>query len=188
EFLFSDHQDPPDQSLSIGDFLVTPGSVGSKPHCRERRFHRIGGAQVDPMICRKAIEGHHPLPVAVEGFDRVGAELMIAGRRTDRAALAPTFDSRCPLSMASNTLRPFRKAPTITGSAALVSSSPAFTYRPSAQAYTTSELSSFRLRQASYSSCHFARSRSIEEADSGAPSPSNLRKASSKSPWASPCR
>src|SRR6202035_535664 len=96
--------------------------------------------------------------------------------------------ARCPLSIANTTLRPSRKAPTITSSAALLSSRPALTYRPSAQAYTTSRLSSRRLRHPSNSSCHFARSRSIDEAESGAPSPSSPRNASSKSPWASPWR
>ena len=75
-----------------------------------------------------------------------------------------SFDSRCPLSIASTTLRPSRKAPTITSSAALLSSSPAFTYRPSGQGYTTSRLSNRRLRHVSYSNCHFARSRPIDHA------------------------
>src|ERR1019366_4717962 len=70
----------------------------------------------------------------------------------------------------------------------LLSSRPAFTYRPSAQAYTISRLSSRRLRHASNSSCHFARSRSIAHAQSGPPSPSSPHNASSKSPWASPWR
>src|ERR1035437_1491602 len=107
-------------------------------------------------------------------------------RRSRSTRAHDSFDSRCPLSIANTTLRPSRKAPTITSSAALLSSSPAFTYRPSAQAYTTSRLSSRRLFHPAYSSCHFARSRSIDEAESGAPSPSSPLSASSKSPWASP--
>src|SRR5271169_3309811 len=40
----------------------------------------------------------------------------------------------------------------------------------------------------SYSSCHFAFSRTIDDADKGAPSPNRPRRDRSKSPVASPCR
>src|SRR4030067_2819015 len=73
-------------------------------------------------------------------------------------------------------------------SAAFSCSSPAFTYTPSAHRYTTFRDERSCCFHCSYSSCHFAFSRPIDDAESGAPSPSNPRSASSKSPLANPCR
>jgi DNA replication protein DnaC len=50
----------------------------------------------------------------------------------------------------------------------------------------TTRGTSYRRRQASYSATHWPRRRSMELADTGAPSPSRPRNASSKSPWAKP--
>src|ERR671923_904667 len=109
-------------------------------------------------------------------------------RRSRSTAPHDSFDSRWPLSTASTTLQPSVSAPISTNRAALVSSSPALTYKPSAQTYTTSRSSSRRRFHASYSSCHWAFKRASDVGERGAASPSRPRRARSKSPNASPCR
>ena len=97
-----------------------------------------------------------------------------------------SFDSRCPLSIANTTLRPSRKVPRSPAARPCYPQEPLSHRDRRPRRTLLRELSSRRLRHASNSSCHFARSRSIDDAQSGAPSPSSPRNASSKSPWASP--
>jgi hypothetical protein len=53
-------------------------AVITKRFGRERRLDHVGGAQMDPVVFGKAIEGHHPLPVAAHGLGRLGVKLAIA--------------------------------------------------------------------------------------------------------------
>ena len=70
ELFLRDGQDLSDQRLGIGDFLVAAGGVGSQLH--RPSLNRIGAAQMDPVVSRKAIKGREPFPVAAQRLDCLG--------------------------------------------------------------------------------------------------------------------
>src|SRR5437867_3386203 len=171
EHLFCDEQRLPDHRRRVLHLFETLGRGRPQPHRRERRLHRVRRPQMLPVLTRKLVEGHHPLPVAIERAPRLGVAALRAPG-LERSLLPLGFlaglgvrnlreqTPRCRLLLERQLIEHVQEA---------VVPAPLL----------------LRLRE--YRGQRALR-RPIEGADSGAPSPSSPRKARSKSPWARPCR